>query len=89
MTPDTLAIRRETWSYIRSITQSHRSNEEKLALCVNAATVYAALTGDDSLMPKPVKAMRDSIVEEIPRAMKAAKSIAAEKAKPQGSMFEL
>ncbi len=89
MTDDQLAVRRETWSYIRSITQSHRSNEEKLAMCLNAATVYAALTGDVSLMPKPVTEMRDSIVEEIPRAMKAAKSIAAEKAKDQNSMFEL
>ena len=89
LSDEALQLRRETWKHIRTIIASHRSMDERLALCINAATVYAAVTGDDSLMPPMVASERQKLIDEIPRAMKTAKSVVAEQAKNQGSMFEL
>ena len=51
-----LEIRRSAWAHIRQITSdASLPDREKVRRCLNAASNYAALTGDDGLFPPEIR----------------------------------
>lgn len=67
-----LEIRRTTYGQIRSICSLPASDSEKLARCINASSIYTAMTGDDSLTPPELIAERQTQIDSLPSILKIA-----------------
>lgn len=65
-----LEIRRSAWAFIRQTVQDKSlSDREKLRRCLNEASNYASLTGDDSLFPPQIRAEHDEMCKWVKQNM--------------------
>ena len=65
-----LEIRRSAWAHIRQITSdASLPDHEKVRRCLNEASTYASLTGDDSLFPPEIRESHDAMRKWIKQNM--------------------
>lgn len=65
-----LEIRRSSWAHIRQIISDKTLTDgEKLRKCLNEASIYAALTGDDALFPKQIRDEHDEMCKWVKQNM--------------------
>lgn len=82
--------RRDAWAHIKSITDNPSlSMSEKLFKCDNAATIYCAMTGDDSMVRPELRAERQQMIDDLPLALERAKQRKKERVNGQVSIFDL
>ena len=63
----------EVWNHVQDILKTEGVSErEKLRLCLNAADVHCAMTGDDSLIPPQIREARANTVDGIDVILKRA-----------------
>lgn len=88
-----LEIRRGSWREIRNIvTNKSLSPHDQLRMCLNVASTYAALTGDDSLFPKQIRQEHVDTVawlkKNLDKIERRKEAKARDKASGQDSLFE-
>lgn len=80
--------RRSAWNAIDAICKSDKPEAEKLARCLNEANLYAAVSGDDSLVPEALRAEREKMIGSIGRL--TARALAVKRDKAAGmAVFDL
>lgn len=69
-----LEIRRSSWAHIRQIISDKTLTDgEKLRKCLNEASIYAALTGDDALFPQQIRDEHNEMCKWIKQNMEKIK----------------
>lgn len=82
--------RRDAWAFVKSITDNPAlSASEKLNKCDNAASIYCAMTGDDSMVRPGLRAARQQMIDALPLAIDRAKQRKKERVNGQVSIFDL
>lgn len=65
-----LEIRRGAWRFIRqTVADTSLPDSEKLQRCLNEASIYAALTGDDALFPPEIREDRNKMLKWVKENM--------------------
>lgn len=96
-----LSLRRETWNQIREVLAKHGFDTKvKLEASTDAEAVhnawlevyniaccYAAMTGDDSLTPEPIRKEREQMIASLDRVFRSAKAAEKEKQRGQKDLF--